>query len=72
MVGVTSQDQNRRSQQGSRTSRGLSNKTGTGTGCRNKIQGPGKTHTKAESAGLGQSLKYTSISSFRMFGWLQG
>ncbi|CAI9608948.1 unnamed protein product, partial [Staurois parvus] len=24
----------------------------TGTGCRNRIQGPGKTHTKAESAGL--------------------
>ncbi|CAI9577017.1 unnamed protein product, partial [Staurois parvus] len=25
---------------------------GQGQGCRNKIQGPGKTHTKAETAGL--------------------
>ncbi|CAI9595200.1 unnamed protein product [Staurois parvus] len=45
MVGVTSQgsEQNRRSQQRSRTSR-VSNKTGTGTGCRNKIQAQEK-HT---------------------------
>ncbi|CAI9591524.1 unnamed protein product [Staurois parvus] len=28
------------------------NQTGTGTGSRNRIQGPGETHTKAESAGL--------------------
>ncbi|CAI9609174.1 unnamed protein product [Staurois parvus] len=26
--------------------------TGTGTGSRNSIQGPGETHTKAESVGL--------------------
>ncbi|CAI9610096.1 unnamed protein product [Staurois parvus] len=51
MVGVTSQVQQSRSQQRSRSGR-VSNKTGTGTGCRNRIQGPGKTHTKAESAGL--------------------
>ncbi|CAI9574155.1 unnamed protein product, partial [Staurois parvus] len=42
--GSQARDQNRRSQQRSESSR-VSNKTGTGTGagCRNKIQGPGKT-----------------------------
>ncbi|CAI9540840.1 unnamed protein product [Staurois parvus] len=55
MVGVTSQGseagemvrQSQGSEQGSAT-----NQTGTGTGSRNRIQGPGETHTKAESAGL--------------------
>ncbi|CAI9617059.1 unnamed protein product, partial [Staurois parvus] len=57
-------DQNRRSQQRSRSSR-VSNKTGTGTGYRNRMQGPGKTHTPRQSLQVWPSIKYTCISSFR-------
>ncbi|CAI9607990.1 unnamed protein product [Staurois parvus] len=44
MVGVTSQGSEQEKSARSESSR-VSNKTGTGTGagCRNKIQGPGKT-----------------------------
>ncbi|CAI9617056.1 unnamed protein product, partial [Staurois parvus] len=60
--GSQARDQNRRSQQRSRSSR-VSNKTGTG--CRNRMQGPGKTHTPRPSLQVWPSLKYTCISSFR-------
>ncbi|CAI9618997.1 unnamed protein product [Staurois parvus] len=49
MVGSQARDQNRRSQQRSGSNRSATRQEQE---CRNKIQGPGKTHTKAESAGL--------------------
>ncbi|CAI9557212.1 unnamed protein product [Staurois parvus] len=53
MVGVTSQVQQRRMVRQARDQSRVSNESDrTGTGSRNRIQGPGETHTKAESAGL--------------------
>ncbi|CAI9550496.1 unnamed protein product [Staurois parvus] len=52
MVGVTSQGSGAGewSDKARDQSRSATNQTGTGS--RNRIQGPGETHTKAESAGL--------------------
>ncbi|CAI9610400.1 unnamed protein product [Staurois parvus] len=54
MVGVTSQvsGAGEWSDKAGIRAGSATNQTGTGTGSRNRIQGPGETHTKAESAGL--------------------
>ncbi|CAI9539253.1 unnamed protein product, partial [Staurois parvus] len=67
MVMVTSQGSDRRSQQRSGSGR-VSNESirqEQEQGCRNKIQGPIEKHTPRHRLQVWQSLKYTSIISFR-------
>ncbi|CAI9538766.1 unnamed protein product, partial [Staurois parvus] len=64
MVGVTSQGSNRRSQQRSESGR-VGNQSGRTRNAGNKIQGPMKKHTPRPRLQVWQSLKYTSVISFR-------
>ncbi|CAI9579277.1 unnamed protein product [Staurois parvus] len=52
MVGVTNQGSGAGEWSDEPGIRAGSAENQTGTGSRNRIQGPGETHTKAESAGL--------------------
>ncbi|CAI9624265.1 unnamed protein product [Staurois parvus] len=66
-------------QENGQTSQGIragsaTNQTGTGPGT--GLAGTGyraqEKHTPRQSLQVWPSLKYTSISSFQVFGWLQG
>ncbi|CAI9546811.1 unnamed protein product [Staurois parvus] len=52
MVGVTNQGSNRRSQQRSGSGRVSNESVRQGQGQVTRYRGPGKTHTKAQTAGL--------------------
>ncbi|CAI9537058.1 unnamed protein product [Staurois parvus] len=66
MVGVTSQESNRRSQQRSGSGR-VGSESGRNRNA-GKIQGPMEKHTPRPRLQVWPSLKYTSVISFRCFG----